>query len=110
PCTVYACTKVFGEALARYYVDNFRMSMICIRICWFQGYDSEQLRTRTDLHREWCSPRDLAQLLLKRIAADLPFALLLGIPNNSVRYGDTRNAQQLGGYDPQDASIKPLAP
>src|SRR6266853_3886440 len=25
PLTVYACTKVFGEALARYYSDHYRM-------------------------------------------------------------------------------------
>ncbi len=32
PSTVYACTKVFGEALARYYADQHGMSMICLRI------------------------------------------------------------------------------
>jgi nucleoside-diphosphate-sugar epimerase len=36
PYTVYACTKVFGGALARYYADRQGMSIICIRLCWFQ--------------------------------------------------------------------------
>jgi nucleoside-diphosphate-sugar epimerase len=102
PYTVYASTKVFGEALARYYSDHHGMSMICLRIAWFQGYDSELLRTRPDMLNHWCSPRDLAQLIVKSIRADLPFAIFFGVSNNSGRLWDISNAQQLLGYEPQD--------
>ncbi|MBU6398820.1 MAG: NAD(P)-dependent oxidoreductase, partial [Verrucomicrobia bacterium] len=102
PWTVYACTKVFGEALARYFVDHYAMSVICVRICWFQGYDSERLRTQTELYREWCSPRDLAQLFVKSLRADVQFAVFFGVSNNTGRYWDISNAQQLVGYQPQD--------
>jgi len=108
PFTVYACTKVFGEALARYYSDHFGMSMICVRICWFQAYDSEWLRRDRTLHREWCSPRDLTQLLVKSLRADLPFAIFFGISNNTGRYWDISNAQKLVGYEPEDDAIKHL--
>jgi uronate dehydrogenase len=102
PWTVYACTKAFGEALARYYVDHHGMRMICVRICWFQGYDSPLLRTQPELHREWCSPRDLAQLLVKSLRSEVTFAVFFGISNNTGRYWDIRNAQELVGYQPQD--------
>ena len=106
PWTVYACTKLFGEALARLYSDAHGMSMMVLRICWFQGYDSELLRTRPDMHREWVSPRDLAQLIVKAIRADLPFGIFFGISNNTGRYWDIRNGQQLLGYEPQDDAVK----
>jgi len=102
PVTVYACTKVFGEALARYYSDHYQMSMICIRICWFQGYNSPLLRSQPELHREWCSPRDLTELLVKSIRTDIPFGLFFGVSNNTGRYWDISNAQRMVGYDPQD--------
>jgi len=106
PMTVYACTKVFGEALARYYSDQYGLSMICVRICWFQGYQSPLLRQQPELHREWCSPGDLTQLLVKSIGADLPFAIFFGVSNNTGRYWDISNAQKLVGYQPQDDAVK----
>ena len=102
PWTVYACTKLFGEALARHYSEKYGMSMIVIRLCWFQAYDSEILRKPGDIQREWCSPRDLTQLLVKSIRADLPFAIFFGLSNNTGRSWDISNAQKLVGYAPED--------
>jgi len=102
PATVYACTKLFGEALARHYSDKHGMSMIVIRLCWFQPYDSEQLRQLADIHREWCSPRDLTQLLVKCIRAELPFAIFFGLSDNTGRVWDISNTRKLVGYEPQD--------
>jgi uronate dehydrogenase len=79
--------------------------MICVRICWFQGYQSSLLRQQPELHREWCSPRDLTQLLVKSIGADLPFAIFFGVSNNTGRYWDISNAQKLVGYQPQDDAV-----
>jgi nucleoside-diphosphate-sugar epimerase len=102
PSTVYGCTKVFGEALARYYSDIHGMSMICLRIAWFQGYESEGLRTRPEMASHWCSPRDLVQLIVKSIQSEIPFGIFFGISNNTGRFWDIGNAQQLLGYTPQD--------
>jgi nucleoside-diphosphate-sugar epimerase len=102
PSTVYACTKLFGEALARHYSEKHGMSMIVIRLCWFQPYDSEILRKPGDIQREWCSPRDLTQLLVKSIRANLRFAVFFGISNNTGRFWDFSNAQNLVGYAPED--------
>jgi uronate dehydrogenase len=102
PWTVYACTKLFGEALARHYSEKHGMSMIVIRLCYFQPYDSPLLREPGAIQREWCSPRDLTQLLLKSLSAEIPFAIFFGVSNNTGRFWDITNAQQLVGYDPQD--------
>ena len=102
PSTVYGCTKVFGEALARYYSDIHGLSVICLRIAWFQAYDSEGLRTRPEMARHWCSPRDLVQLMVKSILSEIPFGIFFGISNNTGRFWDIGNAQQLLGYAPQD--------
>jgi len=105
PWTVYACTKVFGEALARHYSDKHGLSMIVVRLCWFQAYDSELLRKQGDIQREWCSPRDLTQLLVKSLRADVPFAIFFGVSNNTGRFWDISNARELVGYEPQDNAL-----
>ena len=102
PSTVYACTKVFGEALARHYADLHSMSMIVIRLCNFQPADSALLRERENVRREWCSPRDLTQLLVKCLRTELSFGIFFGVSDNTGRYWDIANAQQLLGYAPQD--------
>ncbi|MCI0747213.1 MAG: NAD(P)-dependent oxidoreductase [Verrucomicrobia subdivision 3 bacterium] len=103
PSTVYACTKLFGEALARYYSDIHGLSMFCIRLCYFRPYDSELLRTPGhDVLREWCSPRDLAQLLVKCMHSSVKFAVFFGVSANTGRFWDISNAQELVGYEPED--------
>ena len=102
PCTVYACTKLFGEALARHYAEKHAMSMVVIRLCWFQPYESPLLRQPGDIQHEWCSPRDLTKLLVKCLRVDLPFAIFFGVSNNKGRFWDISNARALVGYEPQD--------
>ena len=102
PSTVYACTKLFGEALARQFSEQHGMSMIVIRLCWFQPYDSELLRQPGDIQREWCSPRDLTQLLVKSLRTPLKFGVFFGLSNNTGRYWDISNARELLGYEPED--------
>ena len=106
PWTVYACTKLFGEALARHYSDQHGMSMIVIRLCWFQAYDSELLRQPGSLQREWCSPHDFVQLLVKSLQTDIRFDVFFGVSNNTGRYWDISNAQKLLGYEPVDDAAK----
>ncbi len=109
PWTVYACTKLFGEALARHYSDKHGMSMIAIRLCNFQPYDSPLLRAPSALQREWCSPRDLAQLITRSLRSEVKFAIFFGLSNNTDRCWDISNAQQLVGYAPEDDAARHLA-
>lgn len=102
PWTVYACTKLFGEALARHYHERHGMSCVVIRLTWFQPYDSPLLREKGDIQREWCSPRDFAQLLIKSLRAEIGFAVFFGTSNNTGRFWDLSNAGRLVGYTPED--------
>ena len=110
PYTVYACTKVFGEALARYYVDVRGMKVLVLRIGWFRAYDDPMLRDPAHpVQKEWCSPRDLVQLITRAVRADLSFGIFYGVSNNTGRYWDIRNARELLGYQPEDDAARILA-
>ena len=103
PSTVYACTKLFGEALARHYSDIHGMSCMVIRLCYYRGYDDPLLRIPGhDVQREWCSPRDLAQLVVKCIESGRRFGIYFGLSNNQERCWDISNAREEIGYEPLD--------
>ena len=102
PVTVYACTKAFGEALGRFYADKHGLSVICLRIGWFQPYDSPMLRSHPGVRRSWLSPRDLTQLITRSLHADTPYGVYFGVSNNTQRHWDISNAQREIGYEPQD--------
>jgi uronate dehydrogenase len=111
PWTVYACTKLFGEALARYYSERHGMSMIVMRICYFRAYDDPLLRIPGhDVQREWISPRDLTQLIVRSIRSDVKFGIFFGVSNNTGRFWDISNAQQLLGYAPEDNAAEYIPP
>jgi len=102
PSSVYACTKVFGEALARYYADCHGVAAICLRIGWFDTYGGKFVRNRPEMRRIWCSPRDLAQLIVKSIESDVRFAVLYAVSDNPHRHWDLEAARDTVGYVPQD--------
>lgn len=103
PSTVYACTKLFGEALARHYSEAHGMAMICIRLCYFRGYDDPLLRIPNhEVQYDWCSPRDLTQLIVKSIHSSIHFGVFFGISNNTKCHWDLSNARELLGYEPRD--------
>jgi NAD+ dependent glucose-6-phosphate dehydrogenase len=106
PWTLYACTKVFGEAAARYYSETFGMSMICIRLGWFQPRESAAWKEERDKAGHWCSPRDLAQLIEKALRGDVAFGIFFGVSNNTGLRWDISNARELLGYEPEDDSAQ----
>lgn len=102
PSTVYGCTKVFGEALARHYADTYGMSMICLRIGKFLPYEAPGLRTNAEALSSWCSPRDLAQLVTRSIRSDLPFGVFFAVSDTPVHRWDIAPARRDLGYEPVD--------
>ena len=87
--------QVLREALGRYYVDAFGMSVICLRIGSFQPRPRGERQLAT-----WISHRDTAQLVWRGIEADLPFGVFYGISGNTRAYWDIANARELLGYAP----------
>lgn len=101
PDSLYGVGKAFGEALARYYVDRFGMSIICLRIGSFLGKDPPgPLKGR--VLSTWISNRDMAQLVWRSIETDLPFGVFYGISDNTRKYWEISNARKLLGYSPVD--------
>jgi nucleoside-diphosphate-sugar epimerase len=77
PLNDYACSKVFGEALAHMYAYAHGLSCICLRIGWVVPDDRVP---NTRARSLWCSQRDIVQLVERCINApdSLRFDIFFG--------------------------------
>jgi uronate dehydrogenase len=97
PDTLYGVSKVFGEALGRYYVDRYGLQVACLRIGTFAPRPPDQRSLST-----WLSPDDCGRLVDACLrAANLTYALLWGVSANTRRAWSLDEAMQLG-YRPGD--------
>lgn len=99
PDTLYGASKVFGEALGRYYADKHGMSVACLRIGSFrpEPEDKRQLAT-------WISPRDTVELFQRSIEApDFHFFVAYGVSKNDGCLWSNQGLEWLG-YVPKDRS------
>ena len=97
PDTLYGVSKVFGEALGRYYVERYGFAVACLRIGTFEPRPTYQRSLST-----WLSPDDCARLVDACLRApDLTFALVWGVSNNTRRMWSLAAGRALG-YEPQD--------
>lgn len=102
PADLYGVTKCFGEALGRYMAEQEGLSVVAIRIGWFQPHSSARDERGMQMIDSWVSQRDLSQLIERSIDVDnLKFALFHGLSNNRFKRLDISDAQALLGYDPQ---------
>ena len=97
----YATSKVFGEALARQYWEQFGLRSVCLRIGNVEADDQPR-----DEHAEriWLSHRDLVQLVEKGLMSDIDFGVYFAISENKNRFLDLSGARKELGYEPQDDS------
>ena len=104
PDSLYAVGKCFGENLGKYFCDRYGMSIICLRIGWFE-YEQKISSATADLLKMWCSPRDLLQMVRRSLEAEnLGFQIFYAVSDNTTRVHDISNAQQILKYKPQDNS------
>ena len=102
PDSLYGVSKAFGEDLGRYYVDQYGLEVICLRIGSFQP-DSAVIERKNDrILSTWLSHRDCVQLVWRSIEADQNFGIYYGISGNARAYWDIQNARQELGYIPED--------
>ncbi len=101
PLNDYACSKVFGEALAYRYSFEPGMSCIVLRIGWVVEEDRPRIPGGRLL---WCSQRDCAQLVERCVTApdDLHFDIFFVQSNNADNLVDIQHARDVLGYTPQD--------
>lgn len=103
PDSLYGVSKAFGEALGRFFVDEYGMAVICLRIGSFQPEEAVKNRGGDRILSTWLSPRDCAQLVWRGIEAEaVKYGIFYGISGNERAYWDTQNARQLLGYAPED--------
>jgi NAD+ dependent glucose-6-phosphate dehydrogenase len=105
PLNLYAVSKLFGEDLARFYVETTPLSILCIRI----GACPASGRPRPNDHwgqAIFVSHNDAADLIVRSIEAsdDLRYDIFFGISNNRWRFRDFSHSTDLLGHVPQDAA------
>lgn len=106
PDTLYGVSKVFGEALGRYYVDRYAMQVACLRIGTFADSPPDARAMST-----WLSPQDCARLVDACLRTDqLGFALVWGISANRDRWWSLDAGHALGYQPLDDASRRRSGP
>lgn len=119
PDSLYGASKVFGEALGRYYSDRHGLSVVCLRIGsvlkdddpaiaarsgsggWL-GLTPDQLLLR--FKATWLSQRDCAQLFACALDSRVPWAIAYGTSDNRRKIWDLTSARELLGYRPVDGA------
>ena len=99
PDSLYGVSKVYGEALARFYYDKFGMESLVVRIgsCFPEPKDERMLAT-------WMSADDMVRLIERMIRAPrLGCPTVYGVSANAELWWDNSHADYLG-WTPQDTS------
>ncbi|MGI8665976.1 MAG: NAD-dependent epimerase/dehydratase family protein [Jatrophihabitans sp.] len=100
PDTLYGVSKVFGEALGRYYHDRYAFQVACLRIGTFADTPPDGRSQAT-----WLAPSDCARLVDACLRSDaLGYALIWGISANRHRWWSLAAGQQLDYQPVEDAS------
>jgi nucleoside-diphosphate-sugar epimerase len=100
PDSEYGVSKVFGEAIARYYSDRWGIQAICLRIG--AVIEDDDPTDDPQNRRIWLSHRDLVQLVEKSLSTNVTFGIYFGISNNQGAFWDISNARADLGFEPVD--------
>jgi NAD+ dependent glucose-6-phosphate dehydrogenase len=99
--SLYGVSKIFGEAIGRFYHDEFGLDFLALRIGWMTD---DPLDADEDvLHAMWLSEDDTEQVFRRAIEADVTFGLYYAVSDNPNRRWDLTNTMLDLGYRPQDS-------
>ena len=102
PDSMYGVSKAFGEALGRFYHDEYGMSVYCLRIANFPNTDEVNGHYEPGMNR-WLSARDMAELTACCLEAPHPrFGILYAVSKGAEQKWDLSNARELVGWEPRD--------
>ena len=100
PDSLYGVSKVFGEALGRFYHDEYGIDFIALRIGWSaddpDGADLDLLRAM------WLSEDDTVEVVRCAIEAEVTFGLYYAVSDNPNRRWDITNTMLELGFRPKD--------
>lgn len=100
PDSLYGVSKVFGEALGRFYFDEYGMEFIALRI----GWSTEDINEQVDdlLRAMWLSPDDTGHVVERAIEAEVRFGIYYAVSDNPNRRWDITDTMLDLGYRPKD--------
>ncbi len=99
PDCLYGVSKGFGELLARYYYDKFKIESACIRI----GSSFPEPKNRRML-ATWLSYDDLTALVKRIFEVDrLGYAIVYGVSDNAEKWWDNHLTAYIG-WAPKDSA------
>ncbi|CAN5306778.1 NAD(P)-dependent oxidoreductase [soil metagenome] len=105
PTDYYAATKLFGERLGKSYAEQYKLSVICLRIGTMWPGDNSPAGKRPYSQRRWLSTRDFCQAVERAIeTAGVEFAALFVTSNNEGKPFDLSETERVLGYVPQDGA------
>lgn len=134
PDSFYAVSKIYGEGLGRYYVENheYPTQFYALRICSIRHSeydhpygdaergvdDGDWERGSTEYEKEvarmkamWYSRRDFAQQIECCLQDEtVDFDIFYGVSGNRRRWVDLEHARSVIGYTPQDDAADWHAP
>jgi uronate dehydrogenase len=90
PSSVYGATKLFGEALGRYYA-GVQMSVASIRLGGVAHPDDERVRDDDRFRSLWCAPEDLARLFIAAVNSAVTHATVIAVSPPATERFDTAN-------------------
>src|SRR5216683_1717984 len=117
PDSLYGASKVFGEALGRFYSDRLGVRVICLRIGSVVKEDDPAIAARSGsgdwlgltpdqlllrYQATWLSQRDCAELFACALESQVPWAVAYGTSDNRRKIWDLTSARELLGYRPID--------
>jgi nucleoside-diphosphate-sugar epimerase len=113
PDSLYGVSKVFAEALARYYHEAFGLAVVCLRIGYVRGGPDDSFRPVREIpaewhalarraHAIWLSQRDCLELFTRAVEAPIDWAVVYGTSDNPRQMWDLTSARELLGYEPKD--------
>jgi NAD+ dependent glucose-6-phosphate dehydrogenase len=120
PDSLYGVSKVFGEALGRFYHEAYGLRVYNLRIGSVRAdndpkapavaqssdwLDLTPVQKLKRLRATWLSKRDCAELIACCLEArTVPWATVYGISNNPRQFWDLGHARRLLGSQPKDAA------
>jgi NAD+ dependent glucose-6-phosphate dehydrogenase len=110
PDSLYGTSKVWGEALGRYYVERHGLEVVCLRIGMVRAEDgpptAEKWLEPPNVARRapgmWLSHRDCVSLFEAALSAAVQFAIVNGVSDNVGRWFSLDEGRDLLGWAPQD--------
>jgi uronate dehydrogenase len=106
----YGATKIFGEAVGRWFFDTYGMEFLAVRIGYFRRRPEELLLHDPWHRRIWLGPRDLVKFF--RLAVDAPkfgYGIVYACSRCPENYLDLTSARELLGYEPEE-NVPPVPP